>query len=652
MIVATAGHVDHGKTSLVRQLTGVNTDRLEEEQRRGMTIALGFAYRKTAAGPAIGFIDVPGHRRFINTMISGIRGVDLGMLVVDAHEGVMPQTLEHVRILDLLGVRETLAVITKTDSAAPERVHALSETLRGLLPAAPLFPVSSLTGSGIAQLLGELDARAVTNRVRSVRGYFRLSVDRAFVLKGTGLIVTGTAMAGRVAVGDSLRLYTARSGSEGVKLRVRGIHAQDEAAPTGQAGQRCALNLVGDVDRAEIQRGDMLADARCVAPSPRFDACLRLLDDLPFPLQHLQPVKLYLGARRLSARVYFLDAATPPPEDGRAVAGQERLVQFILKEPLQVCWGDRFLIQDDSESVILGGGAVLSPHAPQWHKRQAQRLVRLRILNQEEPAEILRQCSQSGGQPVDLHEFKACLNLQAAELDTLLALPDLADRMRVRREAGDWLLDPDDWAARRKRLYRQVADWHERRPMDVGMPQAALLSTFGSAGEVPVPASFRAATLEALVQEKRLLLAGGLVKCADHRPATSPLIQAAWESLQAFLAQGGFRIPLLSEIERELQLGQKVQSVVIATALKAGNLRQISPRRVALPEVLQRLAAEINRLANRQGSFTVIEAKTHLDLGRDLTIEILEYFDRIKFTQRQGNGRRVMDAASPGRLLM
>ena len=650
MIVATAGHVDHGKTSLVRQLTGVNTDRLEEEQRRGMTIALGFAYRKTAAGPVIGFIDVPGHRRFINTMISGIRGVDLGMLVVDAHEGVMPQTLEHVRVMDLLGVRETLAVITKTDRAASERVRALSETLRGLLPAAPLFAVSSLTGRGIAALLAELDARAVVNRARSVRGHFRLSVDRAFVLKVTGLISTGTSIGGRVAVGDSLRRYTAKSGSGGGKVRVRSTHAQDEAAPTGQAGQRCALNLVGDVDRTEIQRGDMLADARCVAPSLRFDACLRLLDDLPFPLKHLQPVKLYLGARRLSARVYFLDAETPPPGDGRTVAARERLVQFILKEPLQVCWGDRFLIQDDSESVILGGGAVLSPHAPQWHKRQALRLVRLQVLNREEPAEILRQCVQSGGQPVDLHEFKACLNLQAAEVDGLLALSDLAERMRVRQEAGDWLLNRDDWAAWRERLYRQVAAWHERCPMDAGMPKAALLSTFGSAGEVPVPASFRAAALETLVQEKRLLLAGGRVRCADHRPATSPLIQAAWESLQAFLAQGGFRIPLLSEIERELQLGQKVQSVVIATALKAGNLRQISPKRVALPEVLQRLAGEISRLAVQQGGFTVIEAKTHLDLGRDLTIEILEYFDCIKFTQRQGNSRRVMDAASPGRL--
>ena len=236
MIVATAGHVDHGKTSLVRQLTGVDTDRLEEEQRRGMTIALGFAYRKTASGHSIGFIDVPGHRRFINTMISGIRGVDVGMLVVDAHEGVMPQTLEHVRILDLLGVRDMLAVITKTDRVAPAQVQALDAALRGLLPAAPVFPVSNLSGAGIAELQAELEARAMASQARAVRGHFRLSVDRAFVIKGIGLIVTGTAISGRVAVGDSLCLYTTKARTEGVTLRVRGIHAQDQAAATGEAG--------------------------------------------------------------------------------------------------------------------------------------------------------------------------------------------------------------------------------------------------------------------------------------------------------------------------------------------------------------------------------------------------------------------------------
>lgn len=635
MIVATAGHVDHGKTSLVRQLTGVNTDRLEEEQRRGMTITLGFAYRKTASGHSLGFIDVPGHRRFINTMVSGIRGVDLGMLVVDAHEGVMPQTLEHLRIIDLLGVRDTLAVITKTDRVAPAQVRVLETTLRGLLPAASVFPVSNLTGAGISELQAELEARAAASQARAIRGHFRLSVDRVFIIKGIGLIVTGTAIAGRVSVGDSLTLHSAKSGS--IKVRVRSIHAQDEVALTGEVGQRCALNLVGDVDLAGIERGDMLTGAVC-APGLRFDACLRLLDDLPFRLKHLQPVKLYLGARRLSARVFFLDAENPP-----TTAGQELLVQFILKEALQVCWGDRFLIQDDSESVILGGGTVLSPLAPQWHKRHPPRLARLREMNQHEPAAILCAWLEAEGALIDLNEFKTALNLQDAELDALLALPDLARQMRVRKAGGDWLLTQEDWTTHRMRLYQQVADWHEAHPLDAGMPQQRLLQAPGGQHSV----AFAAATLGALLQEQRLQLDGSRVRCADHRRAISPLVEAAWQRLQTFLSQGAFRIPLLSEVERELRLDPKVQAEVIATALKAGQLRQISPKRVSLPEVLQRLAAEINQLASLQGQFTVIEAKIHLDLGRDLTIEILEYFDNIHFTQRDGNRRRVKDRDLP-----
>lgn len=632
MIVATAGHVDHGKTSLVRQLTGVNTDRLEEEQRRGMTIALGFAYRKTDSGQVIGFIDVPGHRRFINTMIAGIRGVDLGMLVVDAGEGVMPQTREHVRVMELLGVRDTLAVVTKTDRVSPEQLRAVSGAVGGLLPGVRVFPVSSLTGEGMGDLQAELAARAEGQQGQEARGHFRLSVDRAFVLKGVGLIVTGTAMAGRVAVGDSLLLYTAKSGSEGIKVRVRGIHAQDEAAATGQAGQRCALNLVGDVEREDIGRGDMLADARCGAPGLRFDARLRLLDDLPFPLKHLQPVKLYLGARRLSARVYFLE--TDGTSSGQA---GERLVQFILRKPLQVCWGDRFLIQDDSESVVLGGGRVLGPAAPQWHKRKPARLARLAAFGHDHPAAILGAWLAAGMGPVDLAAFQTALNLRDDELAALLSLPQGAGWLRLRGDHGDWLLNAGDWDAQREQLLALVADWHQAHPMDAGMPQALLLR--GGAGP-----AFLAAVLAALAQEKRLLLAGGRVSCAGYRATLPPALEAGWERLQAYTAERGFHLPLLSEIERDLGLGAKVQGAVIALALKSGQLVQVSAKRVTLPTVLQGLAVAIQGLAARQAVFSVIETKTHLGLGRDLTIEILEYFDSVKFTRREGSGRQLRDA--------
>ncbi|QDX80616.1 selenocysteine-specific translation elongation factor [Denitratisoma sp. DHT3] len=645
MIIATAGHVDHGKTSLVRQLTGVNTDRLEEERRRGMSIELGFAYRETDAGHSVGFIDVPGHRRFINAMISGIRGVDLGMLVVDANDGVMPQTREHVQVMELLGVRERIAVITKIDRAATARVAAVRDEVLRLQPGCEVFPVSNATGVGIAALRAGLDSRAAALRTRAAGGYFRLSVDRAFVLKGAGLIVTGTATAGRVAVGDTLRLLTAKSPMAGTKVRVRGIHAQDRPSPTGCAGQRCALNLVGDVAREDIQRGDVLSDPRCVAPGLRFDARLRLLADAPFALKHLQPVKLHLGARRLQARAYFLDDTVAG--HGGAVEGDTRLVQFILKEPLQVCWGDRFLIQDDSESAILGGGTVLAPNAPQWRKRQDSRLRYLRAMTLDDPAAILRRLLVEERQVVDFRDFALSFNLQAAEAEALLGSPGLAGIVRVQADTGDWLLETRRWDTLREALQRAVEAWHSSRPMETGIPQETLLLR----RDASVPAPLLAAVLDGLIREKRLLRTGGLIKCATHRPAVSPLIQDAWQRLRAFLAQGGFRIPLLSEIERELKLGQKVQATVIATALQAGNLRRISPKRVALPDVLLGLAAEINRLAVRQDSFSVIEAKTHLDLGRDLTIEILEYFDSIHFTQRQGNGRRVRDAALPQRIL-
>ncbi|MBP6801709.1 MAG: SelB C-terminal domain-containing protein, partial [Zoogloea sp.] len=295
---------------------------------------------------------------------------------------------------------------------------------------------------------------------------------------------------------------------------------------------------------------------------------------------------------------------------------------------------------------ILGGGTVLSPRAPQSHKRQPLRLARLREMNRQQSAEILRAWLAAEGPPIDLHEFKAAINLQDVELDALLALPALATHMRVRKASGDWLLSQEAWIRHRDTLYQQVNDWHVAHPMDAGMPQARLLQVPGGR----LPAAFAVATLEALLQEKRLQVDGALVRCAHYRPALSPVLEAAWQRLQGFLIEGGFRIPLLSEIERELRLGPKVQTAVIATALKAGKLLQVSPKRVTLPAVLLRLAAEINRLASQQELFTVIEAKTHLDLGRDLTIEILEYFDRIHFTQRQGNARRVRDADLPQKM--
>lgn len=647
MLVATAGHVDHGKTSLVKCLTGVNTDRLQEEQRRGMSIVLGFAYRRTNAGHSIGFIDVPGHRRFINAMISGISGVDLGMLVVDANEGLMPQTLEHVEVMRLLGIEAYLAVVTKIDRAPPDRTAATLEAVQELLPGCRICAVSNITGEGIALLQSTLDELAASHPGRSTRGYFRMSIDRAFALKGTGLVVTGTVASGQVQIGDSLRLLNARFPDTGVKVRVRSIHAQDEPTARGLAGQRCALNISGDLDLEDIRAGDRLSHPECAPPSLRFDAQLRVRPDAHHRLKHLQPVKLYIGAKRLQAKVYFLDgpAGKEMPQEVISTTQGLRLVQFILKEPVQACIGDRFLIQDDSENVILGGGVVLSPNAPQWRKQLAHRIDFLKAMAHLQQPEILEQLLDRHGQIVDFRELQVAFNLSDSEGDELVeSMVTAGTVVRLKLDTGDWLLPKRHWHDLGERMASVVAEWHSAHPLETGIK----LDTLYRAVDAHVAKPLLAALLAQLIRERGVTLSGGIVSSAGYRAVLSPQVQDAWNRLSLFLFQGGFQIPLLSEIEKELRLGKKLLSVVIRSALDAGDLHQISPKRVALPQTLDQVAERIQGLAKQQGSFSVIDAKSHLGLGRDLTIEILEYFDSIQLTKRQGNSRSVLNRAGLG----
>lgn len=641
MIVATAGHVDHGKTSLIRCLTGVDTDRLEEERRRGLTITLGFAHMRTPAGSTIGFIDVPGHRRFINTMIAGIRGVDLGMLVVDAGEGVMPQTREHLQVMALLGVRDIVAVISKIDRVDPAQAGSVEQALHALLPDAPVFRVSNRSGAGIAALQAELAARADAEQHTQPRGYFRMSIDRAFVLKGSGLIVTGTALSGSVAPGDSLRLFTSRSADTGIPVRVRGIHVHDAAAASAHAGQRCAINLGGEVARDDITHGDMLCDARCLAPSERFDALLQIAADLPRPPHHLQTVKLYLGARRVPARILFLDDAAPD------ATVQERLVEFRLHDAVQVCNGDRFLIQDEAESGILGGGRVLNAAAPRSRKRDAGRLDRLRVLLTNDPVRMLERWLAQGTEPIDLREFALMLNLRDDELDALVARCTGTNVLRLRNANSDWLLMRDDWHARREHLLHRVDVWHEQHPQAWGIARALLLD---KQLDDHAPLRFRQMLLDMLLDEGELEQSGGDIRRAGFEAAIPPAVTATWEVLEPYIRDRGFHLPLLSEIRRDLGLGTRTLTAVIAIAARDERLWRIGPKRVTLPDVLHEIAVQIRELGSTRKSFTVIDAKTHLGLGRDLTIEILEHLDAVGFTRRENNVRWLRDPAWPDTL--
>ena len=352
MIVGTAGHIDHGKTALVKALTGVDADRLAEEKARGITIELGFAYADLGAGSVTGFVDVPGHEKFVHTMLAGAGGIDLALLVVAADDGIMPQTREHLAILDLLGIRRGMVALTKSDLAGPERLAALRAEIAELLAptgldGAPVFPVSSLTGAGIPALRDALARAEAETAARATGDRFRMAIDRSFTLAGAGTVVTGTVLSGRVATGDQVTLSPS-----GLPARVRGIHAQNRKADQGLAGQRCALNLAGEaITREAIHRGDLALDPVLHAPTQRIDVTLRVLAGEPKPLATWFPARLHLGAAETGARIVPLQGPLGPGKSG--------LAQIVLDRPVAAAFGERFILRDTSARRTIGGGEMI-----------------------------------------------------------------------------------------------------------------------------------------------------------------------------------------------------------------------------------------------------------------------------------------------------
>ncbi len=428
MIIGTAGHIDHGKTSLVKALTGVDADRLPEEKARGITLDLGYAYTPLPGGDVLGFVDVPGHERLVHNMLSGATGIDYALLVVAADDGPMPQTREHVQILDLLGLERGAVALTKIDVVGRERAEAARLEVRALLADtglrdAPVFGLSSVTGEGVAELRAHLDEQAQTLPARSTQGHFRLAVDRCFTLKGAGTIVTGTAHSGRVRVGDELLLSPL-----GIPVRVRSIHAQDRPAEEAWGGQRCALNLAAaGFDKSLVERGNWMLEAPAHAPVQRIDLRLQVLKSEARPLRHWTPVHFHLGAADVTGRIALLEGDTLEP-------GGTALAQAVLDRPIGALGGDRFVIRDQSATRTLGGGRVLDPFPPQRGRRTAHRFALLRACEAVDAADALTAALASSPLGVDLARFAQTWNLPAKQAR------ELGERMSMRRVEAATLL--------------------------------------------------------------------------------------------------------------------------------------------------------------------------------------------------------------------
>jgi selenocysteine-specific elongation factor len=609
MIVATAGHVDHGKTSLVRALTGVDTDRLPEEKKRGMTIDLGFAY-----APSIGFVDVPGHERFVHNMLAGVAGIDLALLVVAADDGPMPQTREHLAILDLLGVARGAVALTKIDRVAPERVSAVAAEIDQLLATtalagAPVFPISSVTGEGVAALQSHLQTEAAALRERKSGENFRLSVDRCFSIAGAGLVVTGTAMSGEIATGDEVRLLLA-----GATARVRSIHAHNAPAARGRAGERLALNLAGLDGKAQVARGEWIVAGELPPAVARIDAKLRVVAESA--LKHWMPVHVHLGAADVIGRVAILEQEAIQP-------GRTALVQLVLERPIGALRGDGFIVRDQSSRHTLGGGRVIDVFPPARGRAKPERLAYLRAMALDDDRAALEALLAQSSAGLDLARFAANRNLKGEKLFAEIPM----------RKAAGYGFSPAGWSVLCERVLRNVAAWHARAPDTVGPPEDRVLDGL----RLPRPVVLE--IVQALAGEKRLVREGPNVRLPTHRVELNPADAALWNTVRGALEHAGLRPPTLAELAAQLNMEPRKVEAALSRAARQGLVVRVTKNRFFLPAALERLQ-EIARTETRSaGTLTAATFRDRSGIGRNLTIEVLEYFDRIKFTRRVGDAR-------------
>jgi selenocysteine-specific elongation factor len=602
MIVATAGHVDHGKTSLVRALTGVDTDRLPEEKRRGMTIDLGFAYM----GP-IGFVDVPGHERFVHNMLAGVGGIDYALLVVAADDGAMPQTLEHLAILDLLGVSRGAVALTKVDRVAPQRVAEVTAQILALLTptrlaAAAVFPLSSTTGAGVEALKATLLGEEKSTSPRSAAGNFRLGVDRCFTIAGAGLVVTGTALSGEVATGEEVRVLLA-----GAKARVRSIHAQNAPAARGRAGQRLALNLAGLSGKARIARGDWIVKGEVPPPSDRLDARLRLVDRRP--LAHWTPVHVHLGAADVPGRIALLDDAG--------------LVQLVLERPVGAVRGDHFIVRDQSARRTLGGGGVIDVFPPRRGRARPERLAWVKAMEHEDDVLALEALLEVSPLGVDLARFAANRNLKAAPSVPMVT-------------AGGRGFSRAHWDALREKALASLSAWHERAPDAPGLEVERVLS--GAA----LPRDTVAVLVDELGRDGAVAREGATVRLAAHRPEILPADEALWQRVAPLLGEAALRPPTVVELAAALGREARALEAALSRLARRGLLVRVSKSRFFAPAALRGLAAIAEAEAREHGTITAAAFRDRSGIGRNLAIEVLEYFDRVKFTRRTGDARVIV----------
>lgn len=626
LIVGTAGHIDHGKSALVRALTGVDPDRLPEEKSRGMTIVLGFAPLQLD-DLRLGIVDVPGHERFVRTMVAGATGVDLALLVVAADDGVMPQTVEHAEILDVLGVTRGVVAVNKADLAGARRLAEVHDQVRELLKNlsladSPIVSVSAATGEGLDALRQAIARQAVARPARDRSPIFRLAIDRVFTVKGRGTVVTGSVLSGTVAAGDTLELMPSR-----LTCRVRELQTHSRSAESLGAGQRAALNLVG-VDRSQIEHGHELATPGYLTPTHYLDARLRVLARASSVVKSHARLRVAMGTAEQIATIVTLDQEPIAP-------GQSKCVQLRSRRPLVAAHGQRFIVRDETASRTLGGGVILRPVSRRWAPGDRRVAEALAGLDAGSPADRLAAARLLAGFADETPLSMACQ--AGVHPDRVGELTEhLLARGTLVRVAGlDRPVHRETVTALAERSERRLLSHHSQHPNDVGL-SADTLTTWLTRRSAK---GLGRALLDELVRAGRLQRRGAYVCHPSFAPALSEQDQRVYDAMLAELREAAFCPPALEELSCARR--QNVQRLrrLAELAKSRGCLVQIDQKILLHADRWAELKDRVRALIEREGPATVSQIRQELGTTRKYIVPIMEYLDRLEFTRRQGDRR-------------
>jgi selenocysteine-specific elongation factor len=624
IVIGTAGHIDHGKTALIKALTGIDCDRLKEEKERGITIELGFAYYRFGDDLLVGIVDVPGHERFVKHMVAGAWGMDMVLFVVAADESVMPQTREHLDICELLGIKRGIIAITKTDLADPDMVELVKEEVRDLtkgrfLEGAPIVPVSAATGDNIDALRAEIKAKAEEIEEKSRKGIFRLPVDRVFTIRGFGTIVTGTGISGQIRVGDEVQIYPGAT-----RARVRNVQAYHADVKEAGAGQRIALNLQG-VEKQEIERGTIVGRPESLALAKRIDATLRYLK-LPFkPIKNNSILRFHVATTQAEARLILLDRQALEP-------GEEAFVQFAFSEPIVVLPGDRFILRGSYAIQTLGGGTVLDI-APIKHKRQSASLDGTYHLLK---AGSLREKAEYH---LEKGEYKG---LTRRDLATLLGADDEVVQKVVAsltedhkaRAIGKFSIPTARFDAYKQMITSFLAEFHEKNPLKVGVSREELRTKLPEVDQQV----FQTA-LEEVVRQGGAELDKDRVKLPGIARKADESSEKKAREIVDILETRGLTPPLTADLAEELRMKEGNLKDMLEKLVYEGKVVKVKGDMYFSSARIDELKKTVREQLGRKKEMVPADFKTVLNLSRKYMIPLLEYLDEIKLTIRTGDKR-------------